>query len=246
MGSVITFPIPLFQNTAIQSQFYQPSVFFISNISLGVTTTVTTTVNHNYVIGQEVRLIIPQGFGCRGLNEQTAQVIAPPNIYQLLLVEPAADGTATYSQDILASLRSTFSNITLIPGSLFFYFNFGIAGQALYQDDGNGNVNLISGTFTISSGTIDYIGGILTLNFTSSPGLGVLAKASFWFNPGSYANQVALNINSNGNDPFVAASLKTQPQIAAIGDINNGFINASGITNQTTFIQGSFINISPL
>lgn len=55
-------PIALFNNLPINAQFYQPNQFFISNISNGVTTTVTTTVNHNYVVGQLCRLNIPSTF----------------------------------------------------------------------------------------------------------------------------------------------------------------------------------------
>jgi len=61
------------------------------------------------------------------------------------------------------------------------------------------------------------------------------------------SNQVSVGIDSTGFTPFVSNPDygPTPPQIAAIGDINSGPINASGRTNQTTYIQGSFINISP-
>jgi len=44
-NTVLSPPIPPYQNLPIESQFYQPSQFFISAISLGTTTTVTTTVD---------------------------------------------------------------------------------------------------------------------------------------------------------------------------------------------------------
>lgn len=56
-------------------------------------------------------------------------------------------------------------------------------------------------------------------------------------------NQVTLNINSLNADPYIASSATTQAQILAVGDINTGAINMSQAT--TTFIPGSFINISP-
>lgn len=61
------------------------------------------------------------------------------------------------------------------------------------------------------------------------------------------SNQVILNINSSKNvDPFVATSNpRENPQIIAIGDINTGFINSNGPSFETTFIPGSFINVSP-
>ena len=143
-NTVITYPIPAYQNLPIEPQWYQPRMFVISNISLGVTTTVTTIANLDYVIGQQVRLIIPNKYGSTGLNEK-----------------------------------------------------------------------------------IGYV--------TSIPAL----------------NQVTIDINSNGVDPFISSPTflpfqsKTLPQILAIGDVNNGPINANGSQHLTTFIPGSFIDISP-
>lgn len=136
--TVLSPPIPAFQNFPIQSQNYQPSVFVISAMALGQLTTVTTSVNHNYVIGQLCRLIIPYRFGCRQLNGKTGYVVSIPE-----------------------------------------------------------------------------------------------------------TNQVVLNINSSVNvDPFVSLSYIENPQIVAVGDVNNGYINPNGRNNTLTGIPGSFINIS--
>lgn len=134
----ITGPIALFNNFPINADYYQPSQFFISTISLGITTTVTTTVDHNYVIGQLCRLIIPSQNGCRQLNESQGYVLS-------------------------------------IPAS----------------------------------------------------------------------DQVELGIYSTSFDPFVTSTAKTQPQILAVGDVNSGQQNANGPQQTTTYVQGSFINISP-
>jgi hypothetical protein len=139
VGSVISYPIPAYSNVPIQPEFYQPRRYVISNITLGLTTLVTTSVNHDYVISQQVRLIIPPSFGCRQLNEKTAFVLDIP-----------------------------------------------------------------------------------------AP------------------NQVVLDIDSKGGDPYESSSATTVAQILAIGDINTGPINTSGRTNNITYIPGSFINISPL
>lgn len=136
---LMTGPIALYNNVPIEPQFYQPSQFFISAITLGQTTTVTTSVNNNYVIGQLCRLLIPNGWGSRGLNEQTGIVISLPA-----------------------------------------------------------------------------------------------------------ANQVELNINSIGVNPFINIGFPTKPQIVAVGDYNSGSINANGRSPTATFIPGSFENISPL
>ena len=81
----ITPPIALFNNLPINSDFYKPSQFFISAMTLGQTTTVTTSINHNYVIGQECKLIIPPTNGTRELNQSTGFVISIPAANQVVL-----------------------------------------------------------------------------------------------------------------------------------------------------------------
>jgi len=143
MTGVISYPVPLYANLPIEPQYYTPWRFVISAISLGVTTTITMVIpaitDLTYVVGQQVRLIIPPTFGCRQLNGQTAYVIA---------------------------------------------------------------VNL--------------------------------------------PDQVVLDINSSQNvDSYIASAQPTPAQILAIGDILAGAINNNGTQNQTTYVIGSFINVSP-
>jgi hypothetical protein len=78
-------PIAPYSNVPIHPEYYQPRQFFISNISLGIQTTVTTTVNHDYVIGQLVRLVIPFFSGCRELNHRTGLVLSIPSPTQVLI-----------------------------------------------------------------------------------------------------------------------------------------------------------------
>jgi hypothetical protein len=85
INTVISFPIPAFQNVPIEPQFYQPSRFVIVDVALGQTTTVTTNINQNYVIGQEVRLLFPSKYGCGALNEKTGIVISIPTPNQVEL-----------------------------------------------------------------------------------------------------------------------------------------------------------------
>lgn len=61
------------------------------------------------------------------------------------------------------------------------------------------------------------------------------------------SNQVVVDINSTTFNQFVAVPSygPTPPQIAAVGDIQSGPINALPTTQQT-FISGSFINVSPI
>lgn len=47
---------------------YEPGQNFISAITTGSTTTVTTTAPHNFVVGQEIAFRIPSAYGTTGLN----------------------------------------------------------------------------------------------------------------------------------------------------------------------------------
>jgi hypothetical protein len=129
--SAITGPIPPYSNPPIQPQFFQPSVFFISAISLGQTTTVTTTENVNYVVGQLCRLIVPNGFGSSAISQQTGYVIAIPSPNQVTLninstgITPFTNpGFPTQAQIVaVGDVNSGTTNLgrqnnsTLIPGS---------------------------------------------------------------------------------------------------------------------------------
>ena len=59
------------------------------------------------------------------------------------------------------------------------------------------------------------------------------------------STSVVLGINSSQNvDPFVLSNATTVAQIVAVGDVNQGVTNATGLSNQGTFVPGCFQNIS--
>jgi len=109
MANAIVGPIPPYSNVPINAQYFQPSVFVISAIGLGITTTITTTVNHNYVVGQEIRLNIPESFGASQLNQQTGIVLSIPAANQVIVninssanVNPFTSSSATTLPQIVA------------------------------------------------------------------------------------------------------------------------------------------------
>jgi hypothetical protein len=125
-------PIAPYNNLPIESQNYQPQFYFISAIALGPTTTVTTTVNHDYAIGQECRLFIPQANGSRQLNQQTGIILSIPNPNQVVLnintivnVDQFVTSTAPTQPQIMAigdvntgqTNTGRSGNLTYIPGS---------------------------------------------------------------------------------------------------------------------------------
>jgi len=128
-----TAPIAPYNNLPIESQDYEPSRFVISAVTLGQTTTITTTTAMNYVVGQLVRLIIPPTFGCRQLNEQKGYVLSLPATTQVVVginsaqnVDPYVASSATTKAQIIAvgdisngqiNSSGRVSNGTYIPGS---------------------------------------------------------------------------------------------------------------------------------
>lgn len=132
MSVPIVGPVAPYTNPPINPQYYQPSVFDISAISLGLTTTVTTTVAHNYVIGQLCRLLIPSNFGSIQLNYQQAYVISLPSTTQVELKLDSRDSaafttSATGTQAQIIAVGDTNSGqinssgrtgqVTNVPGS---------------------------------------------------------------------------------------------------------------------------------
>lgn len=82
-------PIAPENNPVITPQYYQPSVFPITSISYGASTTVTTGtsfgVNNNYVVGQLVRFNIPFIFGAQQLTGQSGYVTNIPAPNQIVV-----------------------------------------------------------------------------------------------------------------------------------------------------------------
>jgi len=125
-------PIAPYTNVPIHAEYYQPSRFVIEDIALGTTTIITTTENMNYVIGQQVRLLIPESFGSYQLNERTGFVVSIPAVDQVevdidttLNVNTFTASSATTQAQILAigDVNSGVTNLgrtnnrTYIPGS---------------------------------------------------------------------------------------------------------------------------------
>jgi hypothetical protein len=132
MSIPIVGPVPPYTNPPIQPLNYQPRRFVISNVTLGSTTTVTTTLDMDYVIGQLVRLIIPPSYGCRQLNESQGYVISIPFANQVVLDiystggDPYIASSATTQAQILGigdinsgqvNTNGRVNQLNYIPGS---------------------------------------------------------------------------------------------------------------------------------
>lgn len=105
MTQVISYPTPFMNNNIpIDSDFYIPSRFVISGVELGQTTVVETSQPHNYVIGQQVRLFIPNGYGCTQLNGKAGYVIFIPSETE---VDLDIDSSQNVNEFIAANERNS-------------------------------------------------------------------------------------------------------------------------------------------
>ncbi len=81
----VTGPIAPENNPAIHPDWFAPKAFSIEEITRGLTTTITTSEDHDYVIGQLIRTIIPMFYGMRELNEVQSYVISIPASDQVVI-----------------------------------------------------------------------------------------------------------------------------------------------------------------
>lgn len=71
-------PIAPERNPPINPEYYAPRRFEIANLLTGINTTITTEEDHDYVIGQLVRVLIPTGYGSTQISGQSGYVISIP------------------------------------------------------------------------------------------------------------------------------------------------------------------------
>jgi len=132
-------PVAPFSNLPIQPQNFQPSQFVITGITFGTVTTFTlangtNSVPPNYVVGQQVRIVIPQAYGSYQLNQQFGYVISVPTTNSVV-VGINSVGTNSF----IASPTFTFGQSQTQPQIL--------AIGDIANGQINGSVNLSLGTF---------------------------------------------------------------------------------------------------
>lgn len=87
-------------------------------------------------------------------------------------LQAVTDGTNLYfAADVLSSIRATEPNAQIEPGTVTITIAPAIPAETTIYNDAGGTsaITLVSGMYTISSGSINYTTGALTLNFTVSP-----------------------------------------------------------------------------
>lgn len=215
LTGVISYPIPAYQNLQIDSQFYQPSRFVISAITLGLSTTVETSSDHNYVVGQLVRLLVPRLFGSYQLNEVQGYVISAPTATSVVL-----DIDSTLANAFIASpYTCSITNITQDTSAVVTASNSFLRGNSVIFSGVGGmtEINTLVGSISAVSGS----------GFTVA-----IDSSSF-------------SAYSGGGTATLYGVPQDQAQIVAIGDVNSGITSSTGPILSSTAVPGSFINISP-
>lgn len=84
-------PVGAFVRKVLYPWLYLPGVNFISFVDFGTTTTITTTTNHNYVLGQEIAFRIPPVYGTTQLNSLPNNLVPGSPIYAYITAITAND-----------------------------------------------------------------------------------------------------------------------------------------------------------
>jgi hypothetical protein len=89
------------------------------------------------------------------------------------------------------------------------------------------------------------IGQLVRFNIPKSYGIQQINEQTGYVLSIPSSTQVVVNINSSFYDAFISSPTDTSqdPQIVAVGDINQGYINSSP-SSLGTYVPGSFIDIS--
>ena len=89
---------------------YNPSLGYISAITLGATTVIATTAPTNFVVGQEVAFRIPTIWGTQQLNSLPNAVIPGSPIYGFVTAVSASGTTPTVTVNINSSNYTAFNS----------------------------------------------------------------------------------------------------------------------------------------
>lgn len=161
-----------FRVIPFDSQWY-PTVRYITAISLGTTTTITTSVTHGYLVGQVVRFEIPAAFGTIELNGSNG-VDNLPLYGTITAVNTATTGAGANSFTVNID-SSTFTAFTIpANGSAAFTWAQVIpVGDDTAYDVAN-NLNISSGATSNNS-----FRGVVLTGGAGFPG-GATGNTMYW------------------------------------------------------------------
>lgn len=95
---------------ALESPTYQPAMRIVTGITNAVTPTVTTSFDHDYLVGLIVRMLVPREFGMVQLNSLVGEIVGVPT-------------DDTFVIDINTLAFDTFINAISDPNDIPWYLN---------------------------------------------------------------------------------------------------------------------------
>lgn len=109
-------PAGAFVKQILYPILYAPGIAFISSITLGATTTVTTTSPHNFSVGQEVAFRIPSVFGTTQLNSLPNVLIPGSPIYAFVTVVNSATSFVVNVNSTAYTAFNSNQTVLSVPG----------------------------------------------------------------------------------------------------------------------------------
>lgn len=192
-------PTGAYVRQVLNPYIYLPGINFISAVSLSSTNVVvTTTANHNYVVGQMIAFRFPSAYGCTQLNSLPDNTIPGQPIYYFVT---ALNSNTQFTCSALSAGVTAFNSDQPFSS---------VSGLQLPQVVAAGDVN--SGGTAYSGGALypspsfpTYSGGASTINGPAISGAFVNnSNQGFYIGTGGGAAAIA---NSESAPLLVASSL---------------------------------------
>jgi hypothetical protein len=109
-------PVGAYVRKVLFPYIYEPGVAFISAMTLGATTTVTTTAAHNFVVGQEIAFRIPASYGTTQLNVlPNASIPGSPVYYYVTAILSNTQFVCNASSSAATAFNSN-QTVASVPG----------------------------------------------------------------------------------------------------------------------------------
>lgn len=150
-----------FAKQLLYPDLYIPELCYITAVSTGTTTTITTSINHNFVVGQEVGFTVPSAWGMTQLDSQVAlqnnngipqqaYVTSVPAANQIVVNINSTGYTAfAYPTSAIAALGLTFPQVYAL-GDQNTGWSLNSSGQVPYLGISNGVIG-IPGSFAANT-----------------------------------------------------------------------------------------------
>ena len=170
---------------------YAPGQSWVSAITTGSTTTVTTTQPHNFVVGQEIGFLIPSAYGTTSLNTLPNLVIPGNPKYYIVSSVTSATQFVCNANSTGATAFNTNQTVASVPSSqaaqvfALGTYNTGslpYAGGALYPSPVVNGVSTINGPAIVGSFVVNTRQGFVvnTATGTASSNVALLTPSSVY------------------------------------------------------------------